>query len=151
MPTWGVLGSASDGRRFSLLTVLFSGVYKLNSTIRRRSVLFCKPSPNRPRTRKIRTGKARSPSIADRAEPYTRIGCAAGLHETFRAKHTCGAPGTLQEVSVPMTLGASRMVRDQSSRKHCLRRVYAGACETLKVVLTDRLHLGRRRPNAAKL
>jgi hypothetical protein len=35
--------------------------------------------------------------------------------------------------------------------KHCPRRVYAGASQTLKVVFFDRLHLGWRRPNAAEL
>ena len=35
--------------------------------------------------------------------------------------------------------------------KHCPRRVYAGARQTLEVVLAARLDCRRRRPNAAKL
>ena len=35
--------------------------------------------------------------------------------------------------------------------KHCPRRVYSGACQTLEVLLADRLRLSRRRPHAAQL
>lgn len=42
-------------------------------------------------------------------------------------------------------------VQKPNSWEHCLRRVYSGACETLEVVLSHRLHFGRRGPDATKL